>query len=254
MHWLAGFRARRRRTLIRLGKRVRRPLDRLLLKYSLVGDPMLFDTRQLPFVQELEPKWRAIRDELEAVLVHRDHLPPLTSISPDHAKIADDRWKVFFLQGYGIRCSQARERCPETSRLLDAIPDLQMAFFSILGPGIKVPLHRGVTKGFITWHLPLIVPERREHCSIRLEGEVYHWTEGESLVFDDTLEHEAWNDTDEERVVLLINFLRPMRWQGRLLARGFLAAMRRSAWVTDAHANHLAWEKEFETAVQAVES
>ncbi|GIW41183.1 MAG: hypothetical protein KatS3mg076_1760 [Candidatus Binatia bacterium] len=139
----------------------------------------------------------------------------------------------------------AARLCPETSRALLSIPGLQTAFFSILAPGKYVPSHRGVTKALVRCHLALKVPKSRERCRIRVGGQVCTWEEGKTLFFDDTCPHEVHNDTDEDRVVLFIDFERPMRPAGRLVARFLLWALRKSAYVRDPYRNQVAWEREF---------
>jgi aspartyl/asparaginyl beta-hydroxylase (cupin superfamily) len=248
---IEALRGWRRQTVIRVGKSLRPWLDRILVRYSLVDDPDVFSGGEFPWVGEVEARWREIRRELDTVLAHRDLLPQLTDISADHAKISDaGKWQVFILHGYGQRMDCARELCPATLALLDRVPNLYTAFFSILAPGVEVPRHRGVTQGFITWHIGLKTPHPEEHCFIELGGRRCHWSEGESLVFDDTRHHRVRNETDGERAVLLINFLRPMRWPGRLLLGVFLAAMNRTRWITDARSNQARWERQFLDALR----
>lgn len=236
-----------RRGVVKLLKRQGRPaLNRLLAKYSLVGDPAVFDARQFSFCSELEANWLVIRRELEQVLAHRKHIPTFQEISPDQYRISDDdMWKTFWFRGFGYRSALAHAACPETARLLDAVPGLETAFFSILAPRKRIPPHRGVFKGIINYHLGLIVPRRRDACWIRVGNEVLQWEEGKSAVFDDTNEHEVWNDTDEERVVLMIQFRRPLRPPGDQLSRLFLGALRLTPYVTRAHENQARWERRF---------
>ena len=94
-------------------------------------------------------------------------------------------------------------------------PGLNSAFFSILAPGTHIPEHRGVTKGLITCHLGLIVP-RDGDVRMRVGDRIVRWAEGETLVFDDTYDHEVWNETSGTRVVLLIQFERPLRQPGQV--------------------------------------
>jgi len=94
-------------------------------------------------------------------------------------------------------------RCPETTRLIENIPGMKTAFFSILAPGKYIPEHRGLYKGFIRYHLGIKVPKPFNQCGIKVDGEIRHWEEGKSLIFDDTFTHEAWNLSEEFRVVLL---------------------------------------------------
>jgi beta-hydroxylase len=94
----------------------------------------------------------------------------------------------------------------------------------------------------MTCHLGLQVPESG---SVRMNvgPETVGWAEGETLVFDDTYEHEVWNDTDGTRIVLLVQFERPLRQPGRLVADLFLGGIRRSAFVKEATDNISLWEQ-----------
>src|SRR5207253_1597775 len=119
----------------------------------------------------------------------------------------DDRWKTFY--GYGLRNDVNCEFCPTTSRLLSRIPGMTTAFFSILLPGKRIPSHRGPYNGVLRYHLGLKVPDPAR-CGIIVGGEEAHWKEGKSLVFDDSFQHEAWNDSNDIRVVLFVDFARPL--------------------------------------------
>jgi beta-hydroxylase len=241
---------RYRAGILRVGKNSRKRINAILARYSLVGDPAVFDTDLFPFVKLLEQNWETIRAEAEAVLQARDALPALHEISPDHDRLsADDSWKAFFLQGYGIRCDRSAARCPRTSELLSAVPGLWSAFFSILGPGAHLPRHRGPTKAIVTWHLGLIIPRESERCWIQVADQRCLWEEGRSLIFDDARKHEVLNDSAEERVVLLVHLRRPMRFPGSLLGRLFLTAIKWSPFVRDAQKNQAAWEDAFEQAL-----
>ena len=112
-----------------------------------------------------------------------------------------------------------------------------------MDPGTHVVSHKGPTKGLVTCHLPLTVPDDRQHCRIEIDGQAYGWTEGQALVFDDTYRHEVWNATDQSRVVLLIHVLRPMRFPGNLVRWLFLTAIKLSPFVRDARRNEIAWEE-----------
>ncbi len=86
----------------------------------------------------------------------------------------------------------------------------------------------------ITCHLGLLVPKERDKCRMEIAGTVCYWEEGKTLVFDDVSRHEVWNDSDEDRVILLIQFARPLRFPGSLIADVFLALVRVSPFVQDA--------------------
>jgi aspartyl/asparaginyl beta-hydroxylase (cupin superfamily) len=90
------------------------------------------------------------------------------------------------------------------------------------------------------------VPRDSEHCRIRVDEEVFGWEEGKCVVFDDYFEHEVWNDTDEQRVVLFFDVDRPLRPLGRLVNRLLIAGIRRSPYVRDARRNMLDWERRYQ--------
>jgi beta-hydroxylase len=132
---------------------------------------------------------------------------------------------------------------------LERIPNLQTAMFSILSPGYHIPAHKGVTKGILRAHIGLIVPDESDKCRIRIDDEIVAWKPGELFVFDDTYEHEVWNETDQERVILLFDFDRPMKFGGRLLNTLLLAAMKMTAFYRDPKKNLEASEARLERAI-----
>jgi len=236
---------------IRLGKKLRPTINQMAARSSKVADAPLLDESALPWTRHVRSQWRRIRDEARAVLAHLDAIPPLNDISPDHARIANDnRWKSFFLHGYGQRSEENCRRAPATAALADGIPDLNSAFFSILAPGAHIPRHKGVTKGLLTWHLGLDVPSQPENCRMRLADELLHWRAGQSFLFDDTYPHEVWNDTGDVRVILLVQVRRPMRFPGSIGPDLFLWGIRRSAFVRDARARLADWEEVYRAAEQ----
>jgi len=239
----------RRSWVVRLGKRLRPWFNARIARASLVSNDPVLDVALFPWIATLEANWDAVRREAEAVLRHQAAIPPLNAISVDHARIAaDGRWRSFFLYGYGYRVEENCARARRTAALLRLAPGLNSAFFSILAPGAHIPLHKGVSKGILTYHLGLIVPRDAERCRMQVEDRTVHWTAGRGLVFDDSQHHEVWNDTDETRVILLVQFARPSRWSGRLLSKLFLAAVRRSAFIQEARQNLVFWEEAYSRA------
>ncbi len=231
----------RRPLIITIGKALRGVFDRLIASSSLVPNDPVLDMRLFPWTQMLRENWQAIRVEAEGVALRRHAAPSLSIISPDHRAIAaPEMWRSFFLWGYGYRIDENADRCPVTAALVERIPGLNSAFFSILAPGTHIPEHRGVTKGLITCHLGLMVP-RDGDVRMRVRDRVVRWAEGETLVFDDTYRHEVWNDTGGTRVVLLIQVARPLRAPGKWVADLFLRGIRRTAFVQEARTNIAAW-------------
>jgi beta-hydroxylase len=223
---------------VRFGKRVRWPLNRFLARQSLIGAEPFFEPEQVPGLDLLRDNWETIRDEVRVVMADRETVPPLGRVSPDHRRIAStSAWKSFFFTGYGYRAKANRARCPKTAALLDRVPNLVVAFFSIFEPGTHVVPHHGVTTALLNVHLALLVPEGPGRCEIRVEDKYRGWMPGEYLVFDETFQHEVWNETNEPRVVLFLQVLRPMRWRGRWLGKLFLWCVKRTTFVQDIRRN-----------------
>jgi aspartyl/asparaginyl beta-hydroxylase (cupin superfamily) len=246
MQAIGGLRDRRRHLVRRYGKRAFKRINCYLAAQSLVPDQPVFSSDLFPWARAFECNWKTIRGELERILHYRDELPHLYEVSPENTRIsADDRWKSFVLYGFGYRSEHNCTLCPETARLLATVPGLETAFFSILAPGAHIPAHKGLAKGLLRCHLGLIVPKATEPCLLYLDGTPHAWQEGRVLLFDDTYRHEVHNATDEDRVVLLFDFERPMTLRGRLTSRMLLALMRRSAYVQDSVQQYSEWEERF---------
>src|SRR5437899_1907398 len=209
---MSSFRDRAIDVLNEVGARLLQLLERLIVRASLVPTTPFLDPAALPWVPLLEDNWKAIRAELDEVLTYREELPNFQDISTDQESITDDdRWKTFFFYGYGFKSDTNCARCPETARLLEQVPGMTTAFFSILSPHKHIPDHRGPDKGVLRYHLAPLIPEPREACRIRVGDQYANWEEGKSLLFDDSYEHEAWNDSDGIRVVLFMDVVRPLK-------------------------------------------
>jgi aspartate beta-hydroxylase len=122
------------------------------------------------------------------------------------------RWGAYFLWNQGQPQRQHLERCPKTAAVLLSLPQVDVpargptAFFSVLDARTKIPAHTGVTNTRLTVHLPLIVPPG---CRFRVGGETREWQRGTAWAFDDTIEHEAWNDSDQARAILIFDVWNP---------------------------------------------
>jgi beta-hydroxylase len=236
----------------RVGRGILVVTDRFFARQSLVGDPPVIDGTALPWVASLEADWKSVRRELEGLLEQRGLLPAIHEIQPDQYNLSqDDLWKTCFLFGYGARSERNCARCPETVRLLDAIPGVTLAWFSILGPGKHIPRHAGITKGLVRCHLGLVVPRGPGRCEMEVDGTLNRWEEGRLLLFDDSRRHEVWNETSEERAVLLFDVVRPMRRPGRAAMSAVAQIMRQSPFVRTARRNQLAWERKMDAAEAA---
>lgn len=230
-----------------LGIKLIKVLEKLIVKFSPDGNVTFFDPAKFPWTRDLEANWQTIRRELEVILQDRDQLPNFQDISTDQKTITNDSdWKTFFLYGYGYKSELNCARCPETTRLIEQIPGMLTAFFSILSPHKHIPNHRGPYKGVLRYHMGLIVPEPREKCRIRVGDDYASWEEGKSMVFDDTFYHEVWNDTDGTRVVLFLDIVRPLRFPLSLINKTIIKLIALSPFIQSARKNQNKWERQFE--------
>ena len=249
--FLERLRKRRRKKVKRYGKLFIRGVAGFLGRQGLIDDAPIIDKALFPSLKPLEDKWQTVRTELDEILEHREAVPLFQEVSPDQKKISiGDNWRTFILFGFGGKSVKNCRQAPETAKLLEAVPNLQSAWFSIISPGYHIPPHRGVTKGIIRCHLGLIVPKEAEKCYMRVDDQICVWREGEAFVFDDTYEHEVRNDTDEERVVLILDFDRPMRLAGRLLNKTFIALLKFTAYYQEPKKAMRTYEDQFEAAVR----
>jgi beta-hydroxylase len=232
--------------------RVVAAVERLNLKCSRVGNPCVYDNAVFPWAAEVEREWKAIRAELDRVLTRKEELPGFHEIAADVATISQDRnWKTFLLAGYGIRSDRNIAQCPQTWRIVQKIPGLKTAMFSIFEPGKHLPPHRGPYNGVLRLHLGLIVPEPREKVAIRVGKETCHWEEGKALIFDDAYEHEAWNKSEHVRVVLFVDFVKPLRFPANLLNWLLLNLAVFSPFIREGYDKQRKWEQRFYAQAEA---
>lgn len=224
---------------------VMKPLAHWVERTSLVPTTPFLRKGDFPWIPQLESHWTEIRAELDQVLVYRDDLPRFHDINADATDIASNDWKSFFLYGFGLRSAANCARCPKTAALVESIPGMLTAMFSILAPGARLPPHTGPWKGVIRYHLGLMVPSPAEKCAITVAGQTAHWQEGESMVFDDTFEHSVRNETGGTRVVLFLDIVRPCRAPGSWinLAVTKLAAL--TPFIRSSMRRHRKWERQF---------
>ena len=187
--------------------------------YPFLPEDEYFDRRHFPWFDQLEAATPDIQAELRALLdAPGDLIRPYVRFeegTPDNEWSPLDGsldWSACFLWEYGEPHQNVLDRCPKTAALLAALPLARIpgrapnAFFSVLRPQSKIPPHTGVTNTRAIIHLALEVPPG---CGFRVGNETREWIEGKAFAFDDSIEHEAWNDSDERRAVLIIDAWNP---------------------------------------------
>lgn len=180
-----------------------------------------YERSEFPWLAELESATARIRDELRQVMAQPDRFKPYLQSDrdaqvpdPAAAGIMDNPdWGALYLWEYGQVVAENNACFPQAMEALDRVPlpvirgQLPIVLFSRLAGGTHIPPHHGMLNTRLICHLPLIVPP---HCgALRCGSEERAWVEGETLIFDDSIEHEAWNHSREERVVLLFDIWRP---------------------------------------------
>jgi aspartate beta-hydroxylase len=189
------------------------------LCYPFLPADEFFDERHFPWFAELSAATDAIRTELTELI--KDPGEALRPYVKMESGVGENKWSdldnsldwgAIFLWEYGAPNQPVLDRCPGTASVLNSVPKQEIpgrapsAFFSMLKPHTRIPPHTGVTNTRAIIHLPLIVPE---HCGFRVGGEIRPWVVGKPFAFDDTIEHEAWNDSDELRSVLIFDVWNP---------------------------------------------
>lgn len=191
-----------------------------------------FDRAHFPWLAQIEASTDVIRGELEALLAaDSPEIQPYVSMEPGTPEnkwsALDNRldWGAFHLWKNGVRDDEACARCPQTVAAIEALPLADVparapsVFFSLLKPGTHLPAHTGVSNVRAIIHLPLIVPQK---CGFRVGGETREWRVGEAWAFDDTIEHEAWNRSDQLRAILIFDVWNPhLTETERTLLRAF---------------------------------
>jgi aspartate beta-hydroxylase len=189
-------------------------------QYFFPGLPQIqfYEREVFPWLETLEAATADIRGELVEVLkedaafepyVQRHARLPHTN---EQGLLDNPAWSAFFLWKHGELVAQNAARCPKSVQALASVPLAHMknrgasVLFSLLQPGAHIPPHTGEMNTRLICHLPLVVPP---NCQLRVGNETRTTVEGKAWVFDDTIEHEAWNSSEHTRVILLLEVWRP---------------------------------------------
>ena len=203
---------------IMVGRKRRYDSRSAIYHYPRLAPVEFFEPARFPWLDEVEAATDSIRDEFLQVLDTEEGFTPYITYPEDvpHNQWAElnnsPRWSAFHLYKMGRIVAENAARCPATLKVLEAAPmpdqpgRTPSAMFSLLKPKTRIPPHNGVTNTRLVTHLALIVPEG---CGFRCGNQTRSWVPGKAWVFDDTIEHEAWNDSDKLRVVLIFDIWHP---------------------------------------------
>ena len=177
-----------------------------------------YDRKDFPWLDKVEAATTEIRAELIEVLKEESAFRPYVEGDPDRphsdeaGMLNNPAWSAYYLWKDGAVVPDHAARCPKTMAALADAPLTKVkgrspaVLFSLLRPRTRIPPHNGFVNTRLICHLPLIVPES---CGLRVGNEIRTPVEGKAWLFDDTMEHEAWNDSDRTRVILLFEIWRP---------------------------------------------
>ena len=204
------------------------PVNALMYLFSRTPRSAYIDQKDFPELALLKQHWETIRDEAMA-LADEGQIRAASSYNDlGFNSFFRTGWKRFYLSWYGKELPSAAASCPKTLALLKQIPSIKAAMFASLPPGATLVRHRDPYAGSLRYHLGLVTPNDPD-CFIDVDGQHYHWKDGEAVMFDETFIHHAANRTGHQRVVLFCDVERPlwgapMRGLNRLFARHVMAA------------------------------
>lgn len=212
---------RRLEAFIATTLRTRKRYQQEPVEYCYPGLPPIefYERGEFPWLPEFEGATESVRQELAAILAEDEagFVPYIQYVS--HVPLdqwrelnRSPRWSAYHFYEHGRRVEERCRRAPRTMQALGRLPQPQVelrsptAMFSVLKPRTRIPPHHGVANFRLVVHLPLVLPPG---CGFRVGGEMREWRLGEAWVFDDTIEHEAWNESDQTRVILICDIWSP---------------------------------------------
>lgn len=202
-----------------------------------IGTPAILNlNRYFPDHELFVRNWHQIRDECLAAIQDIGSVPRFHELMAEQRPLSTHGgryWRMFLLKAYGSNHRGNQTKCPFTASLLEQARSVQSATFSILEGRKHIPVHRGPFRGVLRYHLGLVIPRKADGSSsnrLMIDGITYELKEGGELLWDDTYPHEAWNDSDLVRAVLILDVIRPgMSLPLRLVTRVIITLVR--VWV-----------------------
>ncbi|MDA8363813.1 MAG: aspartyl/asparaginyl beta-hydroxylase domain-containing protein [Gammaproteobacteria bacterium] len=215
------------------------PYNVLMYLFSAVPNTPYLDVQDFPGLAPLQANWQEIRDEAVRLAASEGIRAAATYNDLGFNSFFRTGWKRFYLKWYGEPLPSANTLCPRTVALVEAIPEVNAAMFALLPPGAKLVSHRDPFAGSLRYHLGLVTPNS-EDCRIFVDGNPYHWRDGEAVMFDETYIHYAENRTDVPRVILFCDIERPLRSRAMAaLNRVFKRVVMRASQTQNVEGEHV---------------
>jgi beta-hydroxylase len=188
------------------------PINCLFYFFSKNTQSAYIDPAQFPELDIFKNNWQAIRDEA-LLLNNAEHIKASTDLDDvGFNSFFKTGWKRFYLKWYGANLHSAEKLCPYTLSLINQLPNVKGAMFTMLPPGAKLVKHRDPYAGSLRYHLGLVTPNH-DDCYIDVDGTRYSWRDGEVVMFDETYIHYAENKTDHNRIILFLDVKRPVDYK-----------------------------------------
>jgi len=177
--------------------------------------PILDCDRYFPEHVDFTGNWQKIRDECVQLMRDMGAIPHFHDVMPEQRPLSEygkKYWRLLVLRAYGVDHPGNQAKCPFTASLFKRNKSIQSVAISFLEGKKHIPIHRGPFRGVLRYHLGLVIPRNADGSStnrLRIDGVLHDLNEGHGLLWDDTYLHEAWNDSESVRAVLLIDVVRP---------------------------------------------
>ncbi|MGB5725282.1 MAG: aspartyl/asparaginyl beta-hydroxylase domain-containing protein [Parasphingorhabdus sp.] len=188
-----------------------------LFYYPGMPQREFYERSEFPWLADMEAAIPDMQEELQAVIARTSEFTPYVQGHPNRPRpnnplLDDPNWGAYYFLKDGVEITENSVHCPKTMAALEAAPvpviheRSPMALYSVLEPGTHIAPHYGMLNTRLICHIPLVLPP---DCALRVGGETRPWQAGKALIFDDSFEHEAWNRSDQRRVILLFEIWRP---------------------------------------------
>lgn len=196
--------------------------------------------KDYPTLETITENWKTIRSDAQNLISDIDSIVYYEDVDKRYAREhgntktkEKEAWQIEQFVLYGSRIERGFARAPKTANLFSDITGVQTALFSVLNPGAHIRTHSGEYAGLLRYHLGLVI-EKPDLCKLRVEDKIFNWTEGEAFIWDHTHEHEAWNESDKVRIILIVDFIRKLPLHLHILNRFGLMFLRRSKHIKQA--------------------
>jgi len=187
------------------------PINCLFYAFSKEKASAYISVEKFPELKVLQDNWQIIRDEAIS-LNNEAHIKASADLDDlGFNSFFRTGWKRFYLKWYGANLKSAEQLCPKTLQLLNQLPSVKGAMFTMLPPGSRLGKHRDPYAGSLRYHLGLVTPNS-DDCYISVDGQNYSWRDGEAVMFDETYIHHAENKTDQNRIILFLDVKRPVNF------------------------------------------